>query len=346
MKSVVLVAMCASLASAQHPFVNPLFYTSGDCTGSTDPASALWSFPAKDNTAVKPFSVAGRELSGVTIDTCLTDSSVAYSVMLTIDGAACPDNGGDSLQLSYWGDSTSCEGSAGSNTTLTEGSCVATPLGSALFNTSLKNESELCVLMNYRTAMETGGVRRRVWVGESNGNHISTCADGSETSNRLTTMAVGSSCSNSNKAACGCCKAYDPKTCEALSGYDSTVRACYVNEGGEWAAADVEWSYTDGTCRNRTSRNPALITKVNQPCTFAVHTSRDSVAAKVDLVAPLTIDIYCQYVQLNARHDVDGYLTWESFQDRFYSWNSAPSGAHPVSVMALLSLSVAVAVLF
>eukprot|EP01064_Diplonema_japonicum_P030065 TRINITY_DN49_c0_g1_i8.p1 TRINITY_DN49_c0_g1~~TRINITY_DN49_c0_g1_i8.p1 ORF type:complete len:332 (+),score=84.28 TRINITY_DN49_c0_g1_i8:88-1083(+) len=329
MKTAFLLAMCVSLATAEKSlFVLPSLYTSNDCTGNTDPAPALWSYLAKDGISVKPFQDSGY--SAYTINQCMTDDSVTYSVMLTIDSTACPGNGTESLQLSYWRSTSKCEGAPTSVTTLSANTCVPTPLGSAKFSPSLTT-TELCVLMTYRTAMETGGMRRRVWKNSQ--------CNGATTSNMLTTMASGSC---SAPMCTGCCKARNPTTCKwTESDYELRMATC-KKAADKWANFEVVVSYSNDVCSSRSDSNPAsgLAERVEYCNTVTEEgpSTNTSVSVETNFVAPLTIDIYCQWVQLNTKYNVDGFLSWDEFNKRV---NGAPA-AHPVSVLALVVLLVTV----
>eukprot|EP01064_Diplonema_japonicum_P033218 TRINITY_DN649_c2_g2_i1.p1 TRINITY_DN649_c2_g2~~TRINITY_DN649_c2_g2_i1.p1 ORF type:complete len:355 (+),score=114.16 TRINITY_DN649_c2_g2_i1:63-1067(+) len=334
MKSaMILLSMGVSLASAAaNPLTSPSFFTSADCTGNADPKAALWSYAAKDKVAVKPFAKAGAVLSGYTVDTCLTDTTLTYSVKLTIDDAACPAKGDEALQLSYWKDSKTCEGTA-EVTALKEGTCVKTPLGSAKFDTTLTAD-ELCTVTDYIAAVKTGGVRTLGWAGDK-------CSTGTQTVNTLANMAE-KQC-GAEPECTGCCQAYDKTTCKASTGpsYEESLAACNKVTGGGWVGALAENGFSDATCK--TEDNTAITSRLVQRFgTCATGTSGSTTLSTIlEFVAPLTIDIHCQYVELNANKSVTGFLSWDDFNSRM---NSAPA-AHPVSALAILCLLCAVLLL-
>eukprot|EP01064_Diplonema_japonicum_P030149 TRINITY_DN504_c0_g1_i1.p1 TRINITY_DN504_c0_g1~~TRINITY_DN504_c0_g1_i1.p1 ORF type:complete len:351 (+),score=63.78 TRINITY_DN504_c0_g1_i1:63-1055(+) len=327
MKSFLLLAMGVSLTTAaEDPLTSPLFYTNAGCTGAVLPASKLWSYASKDKVAIKPFATPGA-LSGFTIDTCMTDDSVTYSVMLRIDDAACPNKGEESLLLAYWKNSKTCEGTAQS-TTLTAGVCSSTPLGSVKFEPSLTS-SELCVVTNFIATMQKGGVRTRVWAGNK-------CSGSSPIVSTVTSLSV-KGC-GAQPECTGCCPAINPLTCAALPSppapkYVESLTACN-NVNGKWDAALVGFGFSDAKCTAE-DNGMATLGLVQHYGTCA---NGKTLAMLTEFVPPLTIDLHCQYVELYANKSVDGYLSWSAFREKV---NSAPS-THPVSICSLLSLFVIV----
>eukprot|EP01064_Diplonema_japonicum_P030063 TRINITY_DN49_c0_g1_i6.p1 TRINITY_DN49_c0_g1~~TRINITY_DN49_c0_g1_i6.p1 ORF type:complete len:342 (+),score=102.33 TRINITY_DN49_c0_g1_i6:29-1027(+) len=330
MKAVPFLVMCLSCASA-NLLAQPVFYAGENCTGDVDPASALWGYSTKNDVTVKPFS-SKDWYSGYALYQCMTDSSITYSVMLKIDSTACPGNGANTLQLSYWNESTTCAAAATSVTTLTEGSCVATPLGSAFFNTSL-NASELCVMTNLISAMKTGGLRL------SNHQLSSNCT-GFLPSTQLIDL-NGQSCGAEPQCR-GCCQNWDSKDCtpDGSPKYLDQLATCR-EVSGSWEGALMTLGFSDNKCTTKDTGNPILgiVLKLSDTagCT-SYSEGYVPYSIETNLVAPLTIDIYCQWVQLNTKYNVDGFLSWDEFNKRV---NGAPA-AHPVSVLALVVLLVTV----
>eukprot|EP01064_Diplonema_japonicum_P030067 TRINITY_DN49_c0_g2_i2.p1 TRINITY_DN49_c0_g2~~TRINITY_DN49_c0_g2_i2.p1 ORF type:complete len:338 (+),score=108.42 TRINITY_DN49_c0_g2_i2:88-1101(+) len=327
------ISVCSSAAG---PIPAPAFYTSSDCTGSTDPASAKWSYLAEDNVAVKPFSDSEKWFSGHAINTCMTDSSITYSVMLKIDTTACPNNGNNALQFSYWASSSSCEGTPTSTTTLTAGTCVTTPLGSAKFKSSL-TESDLCKLWAYRTAVQTGGLRIREWEG-------SQCNNGASFFN--TTGSLGQQPCGNIPDCGGCCPNY--VSCQRASKpdfFESLVTCKKV--GSSWEMALANLGFSDDKCTNSDNHHPlqGVVRKFGSCSVFKV--LGVTYAAFIDLKAPLTAEIFCDFVLLNAKRNISGFVTYSDF-DKMVS-GSGGGGAnggfavHPMSVLTVVVLFFAVA---
>eukprot|EP01064_Diplonema_japonicum_P006706 TRINITY_DN1454_c1_g1_i1.p1 TRINITY_DN1454_c1_g1~~TRINITY_DN1454_c1_g1_i1.p1 ORF type:complete len:357 (+),score=83.75 TRINITY_DN1454_c1_g1_i1:47-1072(+) len=317
-------------------FAPPQFFSSENCTGDADPTAALWGFTgSQDDVMVRPFS-APEWFSWFAINACLTDDSVAYSVMLGIDTTACPSKGGDALQLLYWKDSTMCEGTATSVTTLPMGTCVETPLGSAEFKPDLTPD-QLCVMTNMRTAMTKGGIRTRGWQGGS-------CKNGPAIVNTVTRMVGGAQPCGAVPVCNGCCALRDA-SCKLAPGpmYNYASTACKNLGGGKWDAATVDFIYSDDTCTvKQDSTNPVLGKPIHIGSCVTVTVQGVTVSTLVEFEAPLTMDTYCQYVEQSVNRSVKGFISWDEFNK---ITNGAPT-AHPaVSALSLVLLLVA-AVLF
>eukprot|EP01064_Diplonema_japonicum_P030059 TRINITY_DN49_c0_g1_i2.p1 TRINITY_DN49_c0_g1~~TRINITY_DN49_c0_g1_i2.p1 ORF type:complete len:328 (+),score=80.86 TRINITY_DN49_c0_g1_i2:69-1052(+) len=325
MKAVPFLVMCLSCASA-NLLAQPVFYAGENCTGDVDPASALWGYSTKNDVTVKPFS-SKDWYSGYALYQCMTDSSITYSVMLKIDSTACPGNGEDVLQLLYWKDSTTCEGTATSETVLTAGSCVGTPLGSAIFSPTLTT-AQLCTVTNYRAALQTGGFWLRDWKGALCYNGIPSVDDKISESQQA--------CGNV-KPCEGCCPHYS--NCQRVNRpyFRESLAACNKLSDNTWQGAMATLGFNDDKCTQLDNENTEGMNRKLGSCeTFKI--GGTTYSSLLELQAPLTMGIYCEFVQLNVNLSVDGFLSWDEFNKRV---NGAPA-AHPVSVLALVVLLVTV----
>eukprot|EP01064_Diplonema_japonicum_P024009 TRINITY_DN3447_c0_g1_i4.p1 TRINITY_DN3447_c0_g1~~TRINITY_DN3447_c0_g1_i4.p1 ORF type:complete len:332 (+),score=76.95 TRINITY_DN3447_c0_g1_i4:43-1038(+) len=303
MKCLAMMLALPVLICAQQPTKGlpiPQFYTTSDCTGSIDAQSRLWSQPAKHGGDVRPFAVDGSYMQTWAIETCMTSTTVAYSVMLSVDTTACKS--GDKtkqLVLKYWQASKTCLEAPTTTTPMTMSQCVAYGRGSVRFSPTISAD-DLCIGTTWISAVRGGGIMTKNWL---NNDCSGTPQSSMEDKDNQKECATEPECS-------GCCREYSE--CKAEN-YTRSVMACRkVGSGYEYALAAP--GYTDSTCTTLDKSAVLGLQKIGYDTCVSTMVNGLNISLRLSFVAPLTVDLQCQLVDMLLRNNLDdGVLSWAAF---------------------------------